>query len=48
MEEILIRRNNLLGVLADRIPCDYYLMLAGDMQWVNAWSGEYMSQYSWA
>ena len=48
MEEILVRRNKQLAVLADRIPCDYYRMLAGDMQWVNAWCGEYMSQYSWA
>lgn len=48
MEGILVRRNKLLGVLTDRIPCDYYRMLAGDMEWVNAWSGEYMSQYSWA
>ena len=48
MEEILVRRNKLLAVLADQIPCDYYRMLAGDMQWVNTWCGEYMSQYSWA
>ena len=48
MEEILVRRNKQLAVLVDRIPCDYYRMLAGDMQWVNAWCGEYMSQYSWA
>ena len=48
MEEILVRRNGQLAVLTDRIPCDYYRMLAGDMQSVNAWCGEYMSQYSWA
>ena len=40
--------NKQLAVLTDRIPCDYYRMLAGDMEWVNAWCGEYMSQYSWA
>lgn len=48
MEEILVRRNKQLAVLADRIPCDYYRMLAGDMQWLNAWNGEYMKRYSWA
>ena len=48
MEDILVRRNRLLAVLTDRIPCDYYRMLAGDMQWQNAWNGEYMKQYSWA
>ena len=47
-EDILVRRNKLLSVRTDRIPCDYYLMLAGDMQWLNAWNGEYMKQYSWA
>lgn len=48
MEGILVRRNKWLAVLPHLIPCDYYMMLAGDMQWVNAWNGEYMSQYSWA
>ena len=48
MEGILVRRNKWLAVRMDQIPCDYYRMLAGDMQWVNAWRGEYLSQYSWA
>ena len=48
MDGILVRRNKWLAVLKDQVPCDYYLMLAGDMEWVNAWCGEYMSQYSWA
>lgn len=46
--DILARRSGQLSVVPDRIPCDFYRMLGGDMQWVNAWNGEYMSQYSWA
>lgn len=47
-EDILARRSGQLSVLTDRIPCDFYRMMGGDMQWVNAWNGEYMKQYSWA
>ena len=48
MEDILVRRSGRLSLLRDRIPCDYYAMLNGDMEWVNRFYGEYMSQYSWA
>ena len=30
------------------LDCDYYRMLAGDMDAVNDFQGEYMTQYSWA
>ena len=48
MEDILVRHSGRLSLLRDRIPCDYYYMLSGDMKWVNRFYGEYMSQYSWA
>ena len=48
MEAVLVRRSGRLSILRDRIPCDYYSMLDGDMEWVNRFYGEYMSQYSWA
>ena len=35
-------------ILPERIDCDYYRMLAGDMDAVNRFRGEYMAQYSWA
>ena len=48
MEGVLVRRSGRLSILRDRIPCDYYSMLDGDMEWVNRFYGDYMSQYSWA
>lgn len=47
-EEILIRKSGWVAVRRDAIDCDYYRMLDGDMQAVNAYQGEYMNQYSWA
>lgn len=34
--------------MTDRLDCDYYHMLEGDMDAINAYHGEYMVQYSWA
>ena len=48
MEGILIRRSGQLAILRDKVDCDYYRMLDGDMAAVNAFTGEYMTQYSWA
>lgn len=48
MEELLVRRSGHLAILRDKVDCDYYRMLDGDMVFVNAFTGEYMSQYSWA
>ena len=48
MGEVLIRQNSRLAIRPDRLDCDYYRMLAGDMAAVNAFRGEYMEQYSWA
>ncbi len=47
-EDLLIRKSGLAAVCADRIDCDYYRMLEGDMDAVNAYAGAYMEQYSWA
>lgn len=48
MEEILVRRSGRLAILRDRVDCDFYRMADGDMETVNAFTGEYMAQYSWA
>lgn len=48
MEEVLIRRSSQMAVRPELLDCDYYRMLNGDMRAVNAYRGEYMSQYSWA
>ena len=47
-EDLLIRRSGMLAIRADQIECDYYRMLSGNPEAVNAYHGEYMSQYSWA
>ena len=48
MEEILVRRSGCLAVLRDKVDCDYYRMKDGDMEALNSFAGEYMTQYSWA
>ncbi|MBR1771866.1 MAG: response regulator [Lachnospiraceae bacterium] len=48
MDDILIRRGSTLAIRPERLDCDYYRMLEGDMSAVNAFRGEYMEQYSWA
>lgn len=48
MEELLIRERRQIGIYCDLVDCDYYRMLDGDITAVNAYRGEYMTQYSWA
>ena len=47
-EDIIVRRSGRIAILPDKLDCDYYRMLSGDMAAVNAYQGEYMIQYSWA
>lgn len=47
-EAALVRRSGQLAILRDRVDCDYFRMLDGDMDALNAYRGEYMTQYSWA
>lgn len=46
--EIVIRSKQQLFLQMDAVECDYYRLLAGDMQALNSFRGEYMSQYSWS
>ena len=48
MEQALIRERRELAIRTDMVDCDYYRMLEGDMDAVNAYHGEYMKEYSWA
>ena len=45
---VVVRRRGVLGIDVRNVSCDYYDFLADDPLAVNAWQGEYMSQYSWA
>ncbi len=47
-DDILLRRRGSLGLLTDRIACDYYDWLKGLPSGLNAYHGEYMRQYDWA
>ena len=48
MGDVLIRRGSSLALRTERLDCDYLKMIAGDMDAVNSFRGEYMEQYSWA
>lgn len=45
---VIIKQRDLIAVDPDRVDCDYYRFLAGDQGAVNAFRGEYMTNYSWA
>jgi len=48
MEGVLTREHRHLAVRWDMIDCDYWKMLGGDIDAINSFHGEYMSDYSWA
>jgi len=45
---IVIKRRNSIAIAPDKITCDSYGFIKGDPSCVNAYTGEYMAQYSWA
>ena len=47
-EAVVVKQRNLIAVDPERVDCDYYRFLAGDRAAVNAFRGEYMTNYSWA
>ncbi|MEA4933362.1 MAG: response regulator [Lawsonibacter sp.] len=47
-EDILANRHNSFAVVTEKLDCDYYRFLEGDVAAVNSYTGEYMLQYSWA
>ena len=48
MEDVLIRRGQNIAIRPELLDCDYYRMLDSDMEAINAYCGEYMTNYSWA
>jgi two-component SAPR family response regulator len=46
--EVLVKRRGAQGVDPTTFDCDFYEFLEGKPSAVNAYKGEYMSQYSWA
>lgn len=48
LDEIVLRERNGVSIKAEAVNCDYYRFLKLDPKAVNAYHGEFMSQYSWA
>lgn len=48
IDDIIIKNWNSLAVDTSRFTCDYYDFLRGDVAALNAYTGEYMGDYSWA
>ncbi|MCL2801104.1 MAG: response regulator [Treponema sp.] len=48
INDIIIKQRNSIAIVSDKIICDSYEFMKGDPACVNAYAGEYMSQYSWA
>jgi len=46
--DIIIKKWKHLAVAPDRLSCDFYEILNGNLKAVNSYAGEFMSQYSWA
>lgn len=46
--DIIVKKWNYLAVSPEKIDCDYYRFLEGDVTAVNSYMGEYMGDYSWA
>ncbi|MGI6105937.1 MAG: response regulator [Raoultibacter sp.] len=46
--DIICRAHNSIAVDVSRFTCDSYQYLNGDIDSINSYAGEYMSEYSWA
>jgi len=48
VEDVIIKKWKHLAVAPDKMLCDFYEMLNGDSKAINTYTGEFMSQYTWA
>ena len=46
-ENVIVQQRGKLGVIPDRVECDYYDWCDGKRMGIG-WNGEYMTQYSWS
>ncbi len=46
--DIINRKWNAISIDVSKLDCDYFRFLQGDVDAVNQYTGEYMSQYWWA
>ncbi|MEG2814144.1 MAG: response regulator [Oscillospiraceae bacterium] len=47
VEEAISKQRGVMAVSLEQIDCDYHNWMQGDIEAINAYRGEYMSQYSW-
>lgn len=45
---VFIKQRNHFFIVTQLIDCDYYAYLSGEAAAIGTYTGEYMSQYSWA
>ena len=48
ISEIMKVERGVLRVIPEKFECDLYRFLEGDMETINSFRGEYLSEYSWA
>ena len=48
IEQIILKKRNQLAVDVTTFSCDYYDFLKGDVDKINSFMGEFMSNYPWA
>lgn len=46
--DVLVKKRNSVAVNVWAVDCDYYKFLEGDLPTINSFSGEYMTNYTWA
>lgn len=47
-EDVLVLERNSYAIDTEKIDCDYYRFLDGDVKAINTYQGEFLPQYSWA
>ena len=48
LKDVIVKSWNILSMDPGTVDCDYYGFLGSDPVCVNSYTGEYMTQYSWA
>ena len=47
-EDVIIKKYNNISIDTDKVDCDYYKFIKGDIAAVNSYHGEFMNQYEWS
>ena len=46
-DDVMMKKKGMIRIVPELVDCDYYRWIEGDPVAINAFGGEYMSQYSW-